>query len=211
MKEISRLFKHYSLIEIFRLIRDIILTKISYPSNVRIVRQPAYMVGKKNISFGKNFSSGVNLRIEILSEDFLRHPVKGFRGNPELIIGDNVNINNNVHIGVIQRITIGNDVLVGSNVLIIDHNHGNYKGMNQDAPEIPPKVRQFIPEVVSIGNNVWISENVCILPGSHIGDGCIIGANSIVSGSFGINRMIAGSPAKVIKTYDVNTRSWIKA
>ncbi len=210
MKEIIRLFKHYSLIDVFRLVIDVILTRISYSSKVRIIRQPAYIVGKKYITFGTNFSCGTNLRIEVLDKDFVRHPIVGFEGKPELIIGDHVNFNNNVHIGVLKKVVLGNNVLIGSNVLIIDHNHGNYKGNNQDSPEIPPKDRKAIPEEIIIGNNVWISENVCILPGTYIGQGCIVGANSVVSGKFEENQIIVGSPAKAIKKFNIITKTWTK-
>lgn len=63
---------------------------------------------------------------------------------------------------------------------------------------------------VHIGNNVWIGDNVVILPGSYIGDGCIVGANSVVTGKFGNNSIIAGTPAKVLKVFDMNSRKWEK-
>lgn len=208
MKEIIRLFKYYCLIDIYRLIRDLIITRLTFSSKVRIIRQPAYIVGKKYITFGANFNSGTNLRIEALDKHFVRHPIKGFEGKPRLIIGDNVSFNNNVHIGVIKKITLGNNVLIGSNVLIIDHNHGNYKGNDQDNPKVPPKDRKSIPQEIVIGDNVWISENVSILPGSIIGDGCIIGANTVISGCFKENQIIGGSPAKVLKKYNSKTNTW---
>ena len=50
-----------------------------------------------------------------------------------------------------------------------------------------------------IGNDVWIGQNALILPGVHIGDGAIIGANSVVGSSVEPYTVVAGNPAKVIR------------
>lgn len=55
---------------------------------------------------------------------------------------------------------------------------------------------------ISIGNNVFIGVNSIILMGTHIGENCIIGAGSVVSGFFEDNVVIAGNPARVICTLD---------
>ena len=50
-----------------------------------------------------------------------------------------------------------------------------------------------------MGNDAWIGQNVTILPGVHIGDGAIIGANSVVGSDVEPYRIVAGNPAKVIR------------
>ena len=50
-----------------------------------------------------------------------------------------------------------------------------------------------------IGNDVWIGQNAVILPGVHIGDGAIIGANSVVGSDVEPYTIIAGNPAKPIR------------
>ena len=50
-----------------------------------------------------------------------------------------------------------------------------------------------------IGNDVWIGQNVTILPGVHIGDGAIIGANSVVTKDIPAYHIAAGNPCKVIR------------
>ena len=50
-----------------------------------------------------------------------------------------------------------------------------------------------------IGNDVWIGQNALILPGVHIGDGAIIGANSVVGSAVEPYTIVAGNPAKIIK------------
>ena len=51
-----------------------------------------------------------------------------------------------------------------------------------------------------VGNNVWLGDKVSILPGVHIGDGSVIGANSVVTHSIPPYSIAAGNPAKVLKT-----------
>lgn len=115
---------------------------------------------------------------------------------PLLIIGDMVCINRNVHIGCINRITIGQGTLIGSNVLITDHSHGDKEY------DLSPSSRPLYSKgPIVIGENVWIGENVCILPDVTIGDNCIIGAGSIVTKSIPCNSIVVGNPARVIKSF----------
>ena len=50
-----------------------------------------------------------------------------------------------------------------------------------------------------IGNDVWIGENATILPGVHIGDGAIIGANSVVAKDIDPYSIAVGNPCRVVK------------
>lgn len=50
-----------------------------------------------------------------------------------------------------------------------------------------------------IGNDVWIGQNVTFLPGVHVGDGCIIGANAVVGSDIPPYSVVVGNPAKVIR------------
>lgn len=210
MKELKRALSNYTFIDILRLFRDKLLTIIFFNSNIRIIRNPFYIVGKKYIEFGKDFQSGPRLRIEVIDAEFARYPIDSDAKKPLLKIGDNVSFNYNVHIGVLKKIYIGNNTLLGSNVSIIDHNHGNYIGEYQDNPSIAPRDRTISPQSIFIGNNVWIAENVVVLPGAYIADGCIVGANAVVTGKFDKNTMIAGVPAKALKQFDEQSKKWKK-
>ena len=209
MKELIRLMNNYTFIDILRILRDKLFTRIFFHKNVRIIRSPFYIIGKKYIHFGKKFQSGPRLRIEAISCKFARHHVT-YNKNPILTIGDNVSFNFNVHIGLMKKVKIGNNTLLGSNISIVDHNHGKYNDINQDSPTTPPRDRKSIPEEIFIGNNVWISDNVVILPGTYIEDGCIVGANAVVKGRFAKNQIIAGNPAKVLKKFNDQEKVWEK-
>ena len=58
---------------------------------------------------------------------------------------------------------------------------------------------------MKIENNVWIGENVSILPGVEIGENAILGANSVITKNVPKDSIVAGNPAKVIKVYNKNT------
>lgn len=149
-----------------------------------------YIGGAQYIKIGDNFSVGRSLRMEAIYEHYL------YKYNPELVIGDNVWIEDYCHIGCANKIVIGNGVLIASKVYISDHNHGEISGNDL---KLGPLERPLSTKPIVIGNNVWIGEGVCIMPGVELGDNIIIGANSVVTHSFPANVVIAGCPAKVIR------------
>lgn len=56
---------------------------------------------------------------------------------------------------------------------------------------------------IKIGSNVFIGNNCTILPGTTVGDNCIIGAGSVVRGSFPENSVIVGNPSKVVMNMSI--------
>lgn len=158
--------------------------------NIKI-EYPAFIAGGKKISIGNNVMLHRNARIETL-DAFQNQKFK-----PHLIIGNDVRINPYCHIGCVNKIIIGNDVLIASNVLIIDHFHGTSEFKQL---KIPPRSRNlYCKGPIIIKDNVWIGENVSILPGVTIGKNAIIGANSVVTKDVPENAIVGGNPARVIK------------
>lgn len=115
-------------------------------------------------------------------------------------IGNGVTINWDCHIGAINHVKIGNGVLIGSRVLITDHQHGE---ITSDAlRESPGRRKLWSKGPVVIKDNVWIGEGVCIMPGVTIGENSIIGANAVVTKDIPANCVAAGNPARIIKSLD---------
>lgn len=181
-----------------RLFFDIIYTKIFF-NNLKIIKSPRYIKNNGKLIIGKNSIIGAYF----VCETFFK--------NSEIRIGKNFKCFFNLHIGCMNKIEVGDDVLVASKVYISDHAHGFYKGNKQSNPKIPPSEREYDISSVYIGNRVWIGENVCILPGVSIGDGSIIGANSVVNNNIPTNSIAVGSPAKVIKFFNENDKKWKKS
>lgn len=193
----SKTLQRYGFWGSLRLIRDVLLSKC-ISSDVRLVRYPYYFRGQSFIEFGKGFTSGVGLRID------------AFGSKPkQVIFGKNVALGDYVHIGALESVTIGDNVLMASKIYISDHDHGIYTGQNTSpAGQIQSeKLLQISPVV--IGNNVWLGENVCVLKGVHIGENSIIGASSVVTKSIPANSIAVGTPAKVVKQYDSSLKEWV--
>jgi lipopolysaccharide O-acetyltransferase len=130
--------------------------------------------------------------------------------NPKIIIGENVSFGNDIHIGVVSGLTIGNNVLCASNITIMDHDHGGYsdKSTIQSSPEEPPAFRSIVSEPIVIGDNVHIGEYAIVLKGVSIGSGSIIGAGSVVTRSIPKNSIAVGNPARVVKQFDFKYNKW---
>lgn len=152
---------------------------------------PLYLKGGKYIEIGNNVDFDQRLCLEAI-DLFLNENFK-----PIILFGDNVSIQKDCHIGAINKIIIGNNVLIASKVYISDHSHGE---INNFALKNPPAKRKLYSKgPVIIEDNVWIGEGVVILPNVTIGKNSIVGANSVVTKSFLQNSVIAGNPAILIR------------
>ena len=126
-----------------------------------------------------------------------------------LKFGENVQMNDYVHITAAKSVEIGDNVLMASKIYISDCSHGSYLGDSNDSnPLTSPIGRPLSVKPVKIGNNVWLGEFVSVLPGVTIGQGTIVGANSVVSKSLPPNVIAVGSPAKPIKKFNFETNQW---
>lgn len=94
--------------------------------------------------------------------------------SPTLVIGNNSGIGANSVIG--RGTVIGDNVMMGPECYIYTRNHAFSR---TDIPMRGQGMKDFEP--VTIGNDVWIGARVTILPGVKIGNGCIIGAGSVVT------------------------------
>lgn len=115
-----------------------------------------------------------------------------FHSGRNISLGDRSGIGENAKLRGI--ITIGNDVMIGEDVLMITANH-KYK-----RTDIPMCEQGFTEEKpIIIGNDVWIGSRVIILAGVKVGKGAIIGAGAVVAKDVPERAIVVGNPAKVIK------------
>jgi acetyltransferase-like isoleucine patch superfamily enzyme len=167
------------------------------------LQQGCQILGHRHIRIGRNFRAGRLLWLEAVTE-FGQQTFA-----PQLTFGERVSCSDGVHIACTTRVTIGNDVLIGSKVHITDHNHGNYRASSpHSSPDVPPAQRLLVGAPVEIGDRVFLADGVIVLPGSVIGAGTVVGANAVVSGTLPPDSICVGTPARPIKTFDRVLQRW---
>lgn len=128
------------------------------------------------------------------------HPTTIIRYGQNVKIGDNCLINHNNLLqpgkGPNGRITIGNYVHTGVNVMFLAFNHGFY------TTEIPTKEQDYIDAPIVVEDDVWIGGGSIILSGVTIGKGAIIAAGAVVNKDVPPYAIVGGVPARVIKYRD---------
>lgn len=177
--------------------------KIYHPCGIKISRQAAIKLegrvtlgnpDKKKAIVSRlpiNLFFGKKTTIEIAQSVSIGPGVNIIvKENAHLRIGAGTYFTSDLHLEVVNRVSIGNNCAISWGVTIIDDNHHQL---------IPPTPVTLSSKQVSIGNHVWIGCNVTILEGTRIGNNSIVAAGSLVKGSFPDNVLIAGNPAKVIK------------
>lgn len=139
------------------------------------------------IDISKNGKFSIGKLVKIRSGSKLR-----VRKSGEIKIGQNTSLNHGCIFTAHEKITIGQNVQFGPNVLIYDHDHDfrEKDGLKNLKYKTAP---------IIIGDNVWIGANVIILRGTSIGDNCVIGAGSVIKGNYSDNTLIIQKKDTVIK------------
>lgn len=149
-----------------------------------------HLQGAKFIKIGDYTKIGAEATITVWLEKCYPHPI--------ISIGERCNIGEFCHISAINSITMGNNVLTGRWVTITDNSHGL---TDITSLLIPPLKRKLISKgPIIIGDDVWIGDKATILPNVHIGKGAVIAANSTVTKDVPAYSVVAGNPAKIIKS-----------
>ena len=112
---------------------------------------------------------------------------------PRIAIGKNTYINRYTIIDAAEQIAIGERCMIGPHCTLIDHDHGTKAG-------IPVADQELISAPIVLEDDVWIGANVVVLKGVRIGAGAIIAAGSVVTRDVPANAIVAGVPAKQIKS-----------
>lgn len=108
--------------------------------------------------------------------------------------GANCSVDAYSYIGAAGPITIGNNVIMGQHVCFHAENH------NFDRVDIPIKQQGVTRKGIVIEDDVWVGANTTFLDGAHVGRGCVVGAGSIVRGEVPPYSIIAGVPARVLRS-----------
>ena len=88
--------------------------------NIRLIRFPFIVRGRQYIEFGKGLTTGYWCRMEVYPMDVSQQK--------RLILGNNIQMNDFVHISDIERVEIGDNCLMASHIYISDNSHGKYGG-----------------------------------------------------------------------------------
>ena len=122
---------------------------------------------------------------------------------PRLEIGNRTYIGYRAHIIACGEMKIGSDVVIADGVYISDNLHG-FEEIDQSI--IDQSLKH--PGTVTIEDEVWLGERVCVLPNVTIGKHAVIGSNSVVTKDIPAYSIAVGIPARVIKKRNLQTGKW---
>ena len=168
------------------------------PSSNVLIDPTCDIRGIERMRFGKSVVIQKDCWLNIA----FHSPAKG----PMIVIDEGTNIGRRCTISAANKISIGKHVLIAPNVFIADTHH-EYQKLGI------PIMHQGITthnDQVTIGDEAWIGINAVIMGNVKVGKHSVIGANSVVNKDVPDYCVAVGNPAKVVKTFDVGTRQWVK-
>ena len=129
----------------------------------------------------------------------VNHPsiLATWSASAEIHLGEDVNMTGTT-ICAQEKVIIGSHIRIGANSTIMDTDfHPVEAGARRSAP------REGLSKGVVIEDDVFIGTQVLVLKGTHIGRGCVLGAGSVVTGEFPPGVIIAGNPAKIVRSLEI--------
>lgn len=155
--------------------------------------QPMRCCGGGAIRFGRNVQFGV-----AQSPYFTTTEAYIEARTPESIItiGDGTIVNNAASLIAVDRISIGRRCRIGTYFRCFDSDFHGLTIRDRDSPAA------VYGRAVDMGDDVWIGDSATVLKGVRLGRGCVVGAGSVVTKSFPENSLIAGNPAKLVRTIE---------
>lgn len=160
-----------------------------------VIYRPLLLANTECMHLGRRVLVRGGARLEVV-----RH---GQDWVPTLEIGDDVNIEQNVHIVCHDRVRIGDRVSITGNCAIVDVTHPHEAAFSggKIGDAIDPSRSH-----VTIGSNTFLGFGTVVLPNVTIGHNCLIGAGSVVADDIPDNSVAAGVPARVIRTREISNR-----
>lgn len=173
----------------------LILSHAYYPLVFRhlgkgaVIESPTLLVAPHCIDIG----AGTSIRRGVRLEALLRVGLS----EPSIEIGAHCLIEQNVQIIAKTRIVIGDNVSIAGHCAIVDvthpFRHGNHASIGHQIADDDL--------TVNVGSGSFIGFGAVILPGVQLGEGCVVGANAVVTRSFGPRSVIVGTPGRLLNTY----------
>jgi acetyltransferase-like isoleucine patch superfamily enzyme len=111
-------------------------------------------------------------------------------------VGDYFFTNHNCQILDGGKVTFGDHVFIAPNCLFTTAEHALDVEQRNEGLEVA------LP--ITIGNNVWIGDKACILGAVKIGEGSVIGANTVISKDVPAYSVVVGNPSRIIRTFKIN-------
>lgn len=139
------------------------------------IRQPVH----RGLNFGRDIYIGRGVTFDCTA-------------GASLSIGNDVTLTQAIFISCCQQVSIGDDVLIGEFCSIRDAQH-SFDDLDRPIHQQPMR-----PSPIRIGRDVWIGRGCAILAGASIGDGAVVGANSLVRRDVPAMAIAVGSPARQI-------------
>jgi acetyltransferase-like isoleucine patch superfamily enzyme len=164
-----------------------------------VMFKPLFLSNPRFMHIGRNVDVGPGVRMEVI--------VVHEKRIPTLHIGDNVNIEQNVHLVCHSRLTIGNDVSITGHCAIVDVTHP-YSNVH-DPIQIGKRILDE-DSFVEIGDGSFLGFGAAIMPNVRIGKYCVIGAHSVVTKDVPDYSVVAGNPAQLLRRYDPENDVWQK-
>ncbi len=110
-----------------------------------------------------------------------------------LVVGDKVVFGGRTTVNAYLHVEIGDECLFGDMVHVTDFDH------RYEDPSVPIRKQGIVKTPVRIGRDCWVGEKATILRGSRLGDGCVVGAQTVVKGDYPGGSVIVGAPGRVVK------------
>lgn len=158
-----------------------------------VIYPPLLLANTEHAWLGRNVlvRAGVRMEVVLHEQSWV----------PRLQIGDDVNIEQNVHIVCHDSVTIAARVSIAGNCAIVDttHPHAAFLTGKKIGDCVDPARSS-----VMIGENTFLGYGSVVLPNVRIGRNCMIGAGSVVTSDIPDNSVATGVPARVVKTLESN-------